>query len=353
MLKKWFSGLIIGLIFLTISASEWYPARVEMSGGDVLDGEIAMTGSRPLVINTDPDQRTVNRRVQFDDLLMISQIVEQRSVEKPWLYTESGKKDKTFLPGEYCFLNFKTELSLVTGEILRGHIISMPLRFRTPDGSGKLFLGRQVKGKVATKAVEPEYISRITFLNHKPVGSGKISGTVKGCAELQECWAIDRKRGIMVSGKTQNDSYTFTNLLPGDYDIFLLTETEVMAGFIGTTDIPPQLAKVFPLADDFFRERWILALDDKRSLVYKRRADFYQANRHVKGGFIWHLEVWNWHCADDDWKLDRRNLVLRHKQTAAESNRRLLLVEKLCKVKPDEQREIDINLDGSLVRILE
>jgi hypothetical protein len=84
--------------------------------------------------------------------------------------------------------------------------------------------------------------------------------------------------------------------------------------------------------DDFFNDRWILRLGGNRAcakaLVYKRRAEYYEAARWTPGGFLWHLEVWTWHFADPDWKVDRRHILIRHKQKGGERNRTLLLSER-------------------------
>lgn len=77
-----------------------------------------------------------------------------------------------------------------------------------------------------------------------------------------------------------------------------------------------------------------------KALVYKRRADYYEAERWTPGGFLWHLEVWSWHLADPDWKVDRRFILIRHKQKGGEQNRKLMTGKLLDAVEPGSVLQI-------------
>ena len=118
-------------------------------------------------------------------------------------------------------------------------------------------------------------------------------------------------------------------------------------------EIPEVLQRNFTLADDFFKERFLLKLDGTRTLVYKRRgADFYKAKKHVGDGFLWHIEIWNWHRAGEEWKLDIRDLPLRVKQKDA-SIRKLYGVKALEAIEPGTSIRLGKEQEYDFIRSLE
>lgn len=45
------------------------------------------------------------------------------------------------------------------------------------------------------------------------------------------------------------------------------------------------------------------------------RGDYYAAGQHTPdGGYVWHLDIWNFHCDGETWKLDTRQIPVRYKQ---------------------------------------
>lgn len=342
---------IFFLMLLPLFAAEVQNALVTFSNGTSVEGQLSIMGSRPLYINTSKDTRTKDRKVPLEDIVSITQKVEAATMERPWMYKESGKTDKIYFEGEYPLLNFETELLLVNGEVLRGHIISLPLRFKG-KGPSKLFLQRQIKGEVGQKLEDIEYVTSITF-ERKVLEAKGISGTVEGSGALQQVCAVDRERHFVQNAKIQGNSFSFPQLMPGKYDIFIMTENAVLAGFTGSGEIPEELQKNFALADDFFKERFLLRLDETRTLVYKRRGgDFYHSKKHVGNGFIWHLEIWNWHKAGDEWKLDSRDLPLRVKQKDNKA-RHLYGIKVLEAVEPGAKIKLGKEQENDFIRSLE
>ncbi|MBQ7178909.1 MAG: hypothetical protein IJS08_15945 [Victivallales bacterium] len=339
------------MILFPLFAAETHNALVTFSNGTSVEGKLSIMGSRPLYINTSKDTRTKDRKVELEDIVSITQKVEQATMERPWMYKESGKTDKIYFEGEYPLLNFETELLLVNGEVLRGHIISLPLRFKG-KGPSKLFLQRQIKGEVGQKLEDIEYVTSITF-ERKVLEAKAISGTVDSLGILQQVCAVDRERHFVQTARIQGNSFSFPQLLPGKYDIFVMTEDAVLAGFTGSGEIPEELQKNFSLADDFFKERFLLRLNETRTLVYKRRGgDFYHSKKHVGNGYIWHLEIWNWHKAGDEWKLDSRDLPLRVKQKDDKA-KRLYGIKALEAVEPGVEIKLGKEHENDFIRSLE
>ena len=340
--------LIFLLMMLTVAAAP--QAIITFSSGRMLSGEVSIMGSRPLQINTSSSTRTRDVKLNLDDIVSITQSIEKATMERPWMYKESGKTDKVYFDGEYPLVNFNTTILLVSGEVVRGHIISVPLRFKG-KGPSKIFLQRQIKGEVGQTMNDIEYISSITF--DRPTVEGKaITGEMTGFGALEQVNAVDCERHVVLSAQVTGNSFSFPKLLPGKYDIFVLTKNEVLAGFSGEKNIPEPLSKNFKLADDFFPDRQILLLNGTRTLVYKRRADFYAADRHVGKGFLWHLDIWNWHQAENEWKLDTRDIPLRIKQRDGRPHK-LYSVKALEGVSPGDTLSIKQGADYDFIRSLE
>ena len=347
---------IFSLFFvLTVSAAKWQEAEVELSDGRVISGKLSRMGVRPLTIT--PAGAKHQQKILLSDIISLSQIVREQSMNRPWLYKEAGKVEKMYLEGTYPFINLTTEVVLTNGKVVRGDIVSVAFKF-TGKGLRKIFLTRQIKGKVGEKMSDMVYPVRIKFANRKTAVK-PITITLTNAGNIQSATALDNEREVVRFGKINGSKIIFDDLLAADYDIYILTDANVLGGLSDSApkalrgetlpaDALTELKKLFPLANDFFNDRWILALNGNKkfckTLVYKRRADFYRSNKHTPGGWIWHLDIWSWHLAEK-WKIDRRYIMVRHKQKGGEKIRSLFLVKSLGGVKPGTELNIDFNKD--------
>ncbi len=343
-MKKIILFMLLG-VALPMFAAKWYPARIEMSDNKEIKGQLSIMGNRPIIIS--PVDSKYRRKLKPEDIVSITQKYEQKTMNQPWMYKEAGKVEKVYFDGKYPFIDFLTEIVLVSGEVIRGHIVAVPFRFKG-KGPNKLFLTRQIKGSTGEKFDDLLYPMKVTFLNrvrHVP----PIMGTVTGFGKLLKVTAMDNQRATVCFAELKGDSFLLDNLLPGTYDIYILTDSYALCGLSGGVPdkaagdpIPAnameQINKAFPKADDFFPDRWILKAAGTtgftKTLVYKRRAEYYAAKKHTPGGYIWHLDVWNWHKAGDEWKIDTRCIMLRHKQKGGEKTRKLYQIKALENVKP-------------------
>jgi hypothetical protein len=333
---------------LSLSAEAPVPAIVTFSDGSVLSGDIVVIGARPLTLVPLGEDR--QRMILLRDILAIDQEVETSSMERPWVFKESGKAEKVYLDGQYPLMNFKTCVTLVSGVSVTGHVVSVVLSLTSDGGKQKLFLQRQIKGAKEQQLADIVHVSNIRMSAAEAAGGGPISGRVDGFGRVESVTALDNQRGqILFARVSKNNAFDFGTVLPGSYDLCVLTDTHVLTGH---SDAAPAEAagaplqecdlaainKKFPLADEFFNDRWILRLRGNRSfakaLVYLRRDTYYEAERWSPGGFLWHLEVWSWHLADPDWKLDRHYILIRHKQKGGEQNRKLMAGKPLDAVSP-------------------
>ncbi len=355
-----------------LAETEAAPVIVSFSDGTAVSGSLQIVGSRPLTVV--PFGQKQQRFFFFRDIINIVHEPEAATMERPWAFKESGKAEKVYFPGEYPLLNFKTSITLTTGQVVEGHIISVAMSLSTAAGKQKLFLQRQIKGTLEQKLEDIVYISSIRMTAGRPDGGGGIRGSVSGLGKVLSVNALDNERKQILTAEVAGDNdFDFGTVLPGSYDVCVFTDTHVLVGHsdaipgavaAGDRLMEDDLAAVnrkFPLADDFFNDRWILQLRGNRSfakaLVYKRRADYYQAEKWTPGGFLWHLEVWSWHLAEPDWKLDRRYIYIRHKQKGGEQNRKLMHGAVLRAVKPGTVLRIEAagsnEMDWKFIRDLD
>ncbi len=324
------------------------PATVTFSDGTALSGQARIMGTRPLTLVPLGEKR--QRLILDENILVIEHAVEKASLEKPWTFKEAGKPEKVYFDGEYPLLNFLTTVRLVEGTALTGHLVSAIYLLDTGAATEKVFLPRQIKGELGQGIEEIMYVSRLQFSEQKAVAARRLSGTVTGCGALREVTALDLERLQVLTARVNGEAFDFGNVLPGRYDLCLLTDSLVLAGFSDATpsaagsgkpladEDPAAIARLFPLADDFFSDRWILATAGHqacaKTLIYKRREKYFNSDHWTPGGWMWHLEVWSWHRPETEWKVDRRHLFVRHKQQGGETVRRLFVVKALGAVEP-------------------
>ena len=352
------------------AADEWFPARVEFSDHTAQEGRVAIMGARPLTFN--PGGLNYQRKILLSDVTSIDQVVESQNMNRPWAYKENGKNEREYFEGQYPFIDFMTVITLTSGEVLKGHIVSLPMRLETDKLKKKLFLPRQLKGEVGQTMEQMVYPTRLVF-RHTKSAAPDIVLKLTGLGKVQTVAALDcRRENVYFATAKAPDNWCFSQMLPGAYDLFILTDTHVLAGLsaaVPETAAPGEtlpagsleaLQKVFPSADDFFKERWLLEVNGNtafaKTLVYGRRAEYYDAKKTTPGGYIWHLDVWSWHLAGTEWKIDRRYIMFRHMQRGGEAVRKLYLMERLGGVTPGTTIEIkaeDVENGGKFIRNLD
>lgn len=332
-------------------------AIVAMNDGTVFSGTLTMIGANPLTIT--PLKESRQKQYPLEDIVSIDNNVETADMKKPWVYKESGSIEKVYYDEkEYPFINFVTKITLVDGSTVTGHIISAAFYLKDNSGKRKVFLQRQIKGQKGQALNDVSYPVSLQFPGSKAVDAVPFKGTVEGLGKLEKVSAFDIERETLLAAKVSDGSkFDFGNLLPGTYDVYILTDTYVLAGFSGKTpsnikDNPLQdgdleaIRKVFPLTDDFFKERWILKLAGSReyakTLAYKQRSDFLDdLGNPVHGIRLWHLELMVWHLPENEWQLDKRFVLIRHKQTDSEKVRKLFVLPSLGAVKPGTELKLN------------
>lgn len=351
----------------SVSGVDKEPERVEavitMNDGSVISGILTVIGSNPLTIT--PLKESRQRQLRFEDILSIDNKVETSEMKKPWVYKESGSIEKVYYDEkEYPFLNFITKITLVDGSTVTGHMVSAAFYIKDNTGKHKLFLQRQIKGEKGQLLNEVVYPVSFRFSGNTAKDALPMKGSVEGLGRLEKVSAFDIERGGVLAAKISDGcKFDFGNLLPGAYDVFILTDTYVVGGFSasipsGIKGSPLQdsdlegIRKLLPLTDDFFKDRRILKLagsrDYAKTLAYKQRSDFLDdLGNPVRGVRLWHLEMMTWHLPESEWQLDNRFVLIRHKQQDSEKVRKLYVAPSLGAVKPGSELKINMEtLDG-------
>ena len=303
-------------------------AKIVFSDGHEETGILSIIGSRPLVVHPLGTKR--QRKIKIEDIVSIQQHVEKASMEKPWAFKESGKAEKVYFDGEYAVINFWTEVLLISGERIKSHVISAAYRFKSDAGKSKIFLKRQIKGKLNVPMLEIIYPELIVFPEHITTDVPNISGNFVG-EKLEKVCAMDLEREFVVHAKVEGQSFEFEDLLPGQYDLCIQTDQSVLLGMSAVVpkdkeggkplDLPKDLETIQKntmMADDFFPIRHVFRIVGTKkyakSVVFKKRVKYFASERHTPGGFLWHLELWSWHTPGIEWKVDKRFIMVRHKQ---------------------------------------
>ena len=332
---------------------DFIPVCAEWADGTRETGTTCVIGSRPLTLV--PLQEKV-QRYPLADLMMIEQIVETASMERPWMFKESGRPEKIYGEHRAPLINFQTRLTLLNGSVVTGHVISLALTLKTTNGVQKLFLKRQIKGTQEETIDTLNYLSTLRFPRNVRDTETSLCGVVSGFGKLLAVTALDTTREqTLTATVAAKGEFDFGLVLAGKYDLCILTDSHVLLGqsdasppntsgpALQSADLPA-IKKRFALADDFFKDRVIMTLEGHRgfakALVYKRRSEYHDASKWTPGGFLWHLEIWCWHLAGNDWKLDRRHILIRHKQMGGEQNRTLLVFPELGAVSPGKPLHI-------------
>ena len=89
------------LLAVPLLAANSSDALITFSDGTTASGRLTVMGSRPLTINLQKDKRSRDRKIELSDIVLLTQKLEKASMERPWMFKESGKTDKVYFEGEY------------------------------------------------------------------------------------------------------------------------------------------------------------------------------------------------------------------------------------------------------------
>ena len=315
------------------AAIERRAAVIKTSDGVELHGEVWFNNGQLKIYEGENADGGRYVKVVQNELVSIVFSTKTVSMERPWRFKNAGSDEKEYLDGEYPLIELKSEIALSSGQVLRGHLMSMPVSIRVQSRENamdydtkKFLLKYQYKGEVGQAVKDIAYVTSIVFDGAAALsvaaGKGSISASVKGLGKLEQAAAYGIKRGRAYPGKIDASKGTLRiEDLPEDvYDISVLTDTGIYVGLSDVSAAPKDDPRPLETGDgeainkqvvqfrDFFDEQKVIAVKGDRNaakvLVYQaRKAPIYD-QQSLGNKELHRLDIWNWHMRQTEWSVD-------------------------------------------------
>ena len=210
----------------------WRDASVELSDGRTVAGQVALVNDQ-LIIHNDAQEKKYT--VRLAEMKQLESLVEKESLEKKWFFKEDGRDEKVYTGEVYPVRYFNTRVTFGDGRTLEGHIISTTALLKVGDDAPeRLFLTRQMEGKVGQKLDDLVYVKRIALKGEAAGVLGSIRGTVRLPAgeKLVGVIAINCQDDTSLTAEMGgNGAFKFTECTRGAYDLIVLSDRAIYAGF--------------------------------------------------------------------------------------------------------------------------
>jgi hypothetical protein len=281
-------------------------AVVTLSNGETAEGTLVFPSNRK------PSFFDVQKSKRFDldpaEIVRIAVTVEEESLAQGWMFIEESRHDKVKLPYKYPLRKLTTEVTLTSGETLKGHVTSV-FYLETDDTQRRFFLLADQKGEKDQALEALLYVKAVVLPNRK--AGGKSAGTIRAPAGPGAVVNVDREVSFQPP---------FTNLPTGRYDVFLFKGTAVRYGLAGAPPSAADRAKLdakVASVEEFYTGKRIVAAaregDTVRALVeLTRKEEGYEKEwRYAR----W--EVWTFEPTQESWAI-RKRLYLHRERFPAE-----------------------------------
>lgn len=226
------------LIFAACPASfaaeklAWREAEVALSDGRTVSGQIALVNDQ-LIIHNEAQEKKYT--IRLAEMKQFESLLEKESMEKKWFFKEDGRDEKVYTGEVYPVRYFNARVTFSDGRTLEGHIIGTTALLKVGDDAPeRLFLNREMEGKVGQKLDDLVYVRRIAFKGEAAGVLGSIGGTILLPAgeELLGVIAIHCEDDVSLSAELAGDgAFKLTGCTQGTYDLVVLTDRTIYAGF--------------------------------------------------------------------------------------------------------------------------
>jgi hypothetical protein len=239
----------------------------------------------------------------LDQIRAIRFSVEKEELVQDWRFPEAGKTKKEIWGDPYPIRYFKTELELVSGDRVSGHLYTTMLYVETEQGTRKLLLDakqRGDKGMTLNELIYPE-----TLLFDRDGASASFKRSVK----------IDSPP---IGNNSTVRALQFSSLLPlavtpeenGSFNVEVMDGEKMILGVRNGMDIfvgwppgeDPELTASITAAlknvNDFYESRELIgAFRGEDSNVYalvrlSRKGEMVGSAKD--NGYPWQVAVWEW-----------------------------------------------------------
>ena len=179
-------------------AIERRPGTIKSSDGVELKGEIWVTNGELKIYEGEKIGGRFLKILQHE-LVSIKFDKKKSLMERPWRFKNAGSDEKEYLPGEYPFIELKSETKLKSGQVIPGHLQTAPIFIRVQNrenptdwDTSRFILKYQYKGEVGQVEKDIAYVTSITFDDGGEVADaaaatlGSLAGTIKGLGKLEQ-----------------------------------------------------------------------------------------------------------------------------------------------------------------------
>ncbi|MCU0727432.1 MAG: hypothetical protein MUE73_16865 [Planctomycetes bacterium] len=317
------------------------PGKVVFSDGSFLAGAIRTTEGKPLRLIEGGTARRLDLAVT--EIARLTIRVTHEEEYRVWRWVEDGSREKVFTGETYPKREFETEVTLVNGETRRGSLVAVLYVYE--EGSEKprkVILKDKDQGEVGQTLADRRYVEAVEFATPPaPEGSTGLWLAIDPPELLVAAHAIprDRLRSVEGARTTGGGSAIFTGLLPGVYDLAVVTERAIfLALSLGAEGEEPLAGK--PLEEisaraeeieDFFTKHEVLAgvktADRVRAVVCSTREE-----PTSMGGerTFRRFEIWAFRRGGDRWLVDARFFLCRDHGEALPPPPRIVLAPELA-----------------------
>lgn len=276
-------------------------AIVTLSNGDRLEGAFSLTEGKQLELF----EVKKSKRFQIDpaEIARVSVTAEEEKLEQGWMFREESNHEKIKLPYTYPLRTLLTDVTLVSGETLRGHATCV-FYLDQGDERRRLFLLTNQKGEKDQALEDLAYVKEIVLPNRK-TGNRKL-GT------------ISVKGAVAVVGLDREMSFQppLTGLPAGRYDVFLFGEKKIRYGLTGEAISAEERKlledKISKIEEFFTRKKIVATAKDGaviRALIELTRAE----ESHDKGWKYARWEIWIFESTKQSWDIRKRLYLLRQR----------------------------------------
>jgi hypothetical protein len=266
-------------------------AVVTLSKGEKVEGRFSLAEGKKLEV-FDTRLKTL---VTIDpaEVARITVRVESEKLEQGWMWKEEGNHDKVKLPFHYPIRKLETAVTLVSGEVVRGHATSVFYLETEADPDGRrFFLLADQKGEKEEKLDDLVYVKEVV-LPERAVGNAKLltfkTKVPAAAVSLEREASFEAPLAGLLSGRY--DLYLFPKEAPaGD------TPAKVRYGLTGTALDKATLEKVektVASTEEFFTKKVVAAATKDgevvRILIELSRVE--ETSDDPKKGYL-RWEVW-------------------------------------------------------------
>jgi len=318
------------------------PGRIILSDGTVFEGGIRTTRGKPLRLV----EAETGRRLDFQpaEIHSIRVFIESEEQYRVWRWVEDGSREKVYTGESYPKRQYETLVTLKTGQIHLGHLVAVLYVYVEGRAKPKkLFLKQKEQGEIGETLKDIVYVESVEFAGPVPDSIPDDTGiqlTVNPIDLVLAAHALPRNRFRATPGilSQLNGPVNFTNLLPGTYDLTVVTEEKMYVGLaVGESGGKPLTAEVLlkvkqRVAEipDFFEKRVVLAGVREgaklRILVFKER----QGPTSMGGQRTFRRwEIWSMRKGGDRWLVDDRAYLWREHGEALPPLPEIVLESKL------------------------